>query len=114
MAGLPCEASRTLPRPGDPVLVWAWIAAAGDYLESVEVVLPSGGDHVEIGGHCRLPEPKKGAAGVGFLGDDPGGGRTGRGTALAALRSGSYVPEPGERVAVVGCGANTDPGMVVR
>ncbi|WP_327145230.1 threonine/serine dehydratase [Nocardia sp. NBC_01327] len=31
------------------------------------------------------------------------------GTALAALRSGAYVPEPDERVAVVVCGANTDP-----
>jgi threonine dehydratase len=30
-------------------------------------------------------------------------------TALAALGSGSYRPEPGERVAVVLCGANTDP-----
>jgi len=29
-------------------------------------------------------------------------------TALAALRSQRYVPEPGERVAVVVCGANTD------
>ena len=40
---------------------------------------------------------------------EPGGA-----TALAALLSGSYVPEPGERVAVVACGANTDPGMVAR
>lgn len=31
-------------------------------------------------------------------------------TALAALRAGSYRPEPGERVAVILCGANTDPG----
>ncbi|MFE2428403.1 threonine/serine dehydratase [Streptomyces sp. NPDC059373] len=30
--------------------------------------------------------------------------------ALAALRTGAYVPEPGEKVAVVLCGANTDPG----
>lgn len=30
-------------------------------------------------------------------------------TALAALRTGAYVPGPGERVAVVLCGANTDP-----
>ncbi|MFE3001100.1 serine/threonine dehydratase [Nocardia sp. NPDC059246] len=30
-------------------------------------------------------------------------------TALAALLSGAYVPAPGERVAVVVCGANTDP-----
>ncbi|WP_296604965.1 threonine/serine dehydratase [Nocardioides sp.] len=30
-------------------------------------------------------------------------------TAYAALLSGRYVPEPGERVAVVVCGANTDP-----
>gem|GEM_PF-5426096 len=38
-------------------------------------------------------------------GSEPGGS-----TALAAILSGSYVPEPGERVAVV-CGPNTDPGM---
>lgn len=30
-------------------------------------------------------------------------------TALAALTSGAYVPAPGERIAVVLCGANTDP-----
>jgi threonine dehydratase len=30
--------------------------------------------------------------------------------AFAALRAGAYRPEPGERVAVVLCGANTDPG----
>lgn len=35
------------------------------------------------------------------------------GTALAALLSGAYVPEPGERVAVVICGANTDPSDLV-
>jgi threonine dehydratase len=34
----------------------------------------------------------------------------GAATALAAVTSGAYVPEPGERVAVVLCGANTDPG----
>ncbi|MEV1144657.1 pyridoxal-phosphate dependent enzyme, partial [Micromonospora sp. NPDC049799] len=33
----------------------------------------------------------------------------GAAVALAALTSGAYVPEPGERVAVVLCGANTDP-----
>jgi len=33
----------------------------------------------------------------------------GAATALAALTSKAYVPEPGERVAVVLCGANTDP-----
>ena len=33
---------------------------------------------------------------------EPGGA-----TALAALLSGAYVPEPGERVAVLVCGANT-------
>lgn len=32
------------------------------------------------------------------------------GTAWAALTTGGYRPEPGERVAVVVCGANTDPG----
>ncbi|NLU70140.1 serine/threonine dehydratase [Streptomyces sp. HNM0574] len=31
------------------------------------------------------------------------------GTALAALTSGRYAPEPGERICVVLCGANTDP-----
>jgi len=35
-------------------------------------------------------------------------------TAAAALLSGAYVPEPGERVAVVICGANTDPSDLVR
>jgi len=33
---------------------------------------------------------------------EPGGA-----AALAALLSGAYVPEPGERVAVLVCGANT-------
>jgi threonine dehydratase len=40
---------------------------------------------------------------------EPGGA-----TALAALTSGAYTPEPGETVAVLVCGANTDPGSVVR
>lgn len=34
--------------------------------------------------------------------------------ALAALTSGAYRPAPGERVAVIVCGANTDPANVVR
>ncbi|MDX6314615.1 MAG: threonine dehydratase [Streptomyces sp.] len=34
--------------------------------------------------------------------------------ALAALRTGAYVPEPGEKVAVVLCGANTDPGDLTK
>lgn len=34
-------------------------------------------------------------------------------TALAALLSGAYVPTPGERVAVIICGANTDPSDLV-
>jgi len=38
---------------------------------------------------------------------EPGGA-----TALAALRSRAYVPEPGERVVVVVCGANCDPATV--
>jgi threonine dehydratase len=38
---------------------------------------------------------------------EPGGA-----TALAALLSGAYVPQAGERVAVIVCGANTDPGLV--
>lgn len=33
---------------------------------------------------------------------------------LAALTSGAYEPEPGERTVVVLCGANTDPGDLVR
>jgi len=33
----------------------------------------------------------------------------GAAAALAALESGAYRPEPGERVAIVLCGANTDP-----
>ncbi|WP_214109488.1 threonine/serine dehydratase [Acrocarpospora catenulata] len=32
--------------------------------------------------------------------------------ALAALRSGAYRPEPGERVAVIVCGSNTDPATL--
>ena len=39
---------------------------------------------------------------------EPGGA-----VALAALLAGSYRPEPGERVGVVLCGANTDPREVV-
>ena len=39
---------------------------------------------------------------------EPGGA-----VALAALLAGSYRPEPGERVGVVLCGANTDPKEVV-
>jgi threonine dehydratase len=39
---------------------------------------------------------------------EPGGA-----TALAALLSNGYRPEPGERVGVVLCGGNTDPGTVV-
>lgn len=38
---------------------------------------------------------------------EPGGA-----TALAALMSGAYVPAAGERIAVVVCGANTDPVTV--
>ena len=38
---------------------------------------------------------------------EPGGA-----TALAALLEGGYSPEPGERLAVIVCGANTDPGTV--
>lgn len=34
-------------------------------------------------------------------------------TAAAALLSGAYVPDPGERVAVIICGANTDPSDLV-
>jgi threonine dehydratase len=39
---------------------------------------------------------------------EPGGA-----AALAALRAGAYVPAPGERVAVVVCGANCDPATVM-
>jgi threonine dehydratase len=38
---------------------------------------------------------------------EPGGA-----AALAALLSGAYRPEPGERVGVVVCGSNTDPALV--
>ena len=38
---------------------------------------------------------------------EPGGA-----TALAAVRTGAYVPAPGERVAIVVCGANCDPATV--
>ncbi len=34
--------------------------------------------------------------------------------ALAALTSGRYVPAPDERVGILVCGANTDPGSVLR
>ncbi|MFL6024536.1 MAG: pyridoxal-phosphate dependent enzyme, partial [Marmoricola sp.] len=37
----------------------------------------------------------------------------GAAAALAALTSGAYVPEPGERIVVVLCGANTDPSDLV-
>ncbi|MGY6500517.1 MAG: threonine/serine dehydratase [Acidimicrobiales bacterium] len=40
---------------------------------------------------------------------EPGGA-----TALAAVVSGAYVPADGERIAVVVCGANTDPASVAR
>jgi threonine dehydratase len=33
-------------------------------------------------------------------------------TGFAALTSGAYRPAPGERVATLVCGANTDPGLV--
>jgi threonine dehydratase len=33
--------------------------------------------------------------------------------ALAALITGAYLPEPGERVAAVVCGGNTDPAAVL-
>lgn len=36
----------------------------------------------------------------------------GAATAYAALLSGRYVPQDDERVAVVVCGANTDPGTL--
>jgi len=36
----------------------------------------------------------------------------GAATAMAALLSGAYVPQDGERVAVVVCGANTDPASL--
>ena len=39
---------------------------------------------------------------------EPGGA-----AALAAIRSGVYVPSAGERVVVVVCGANCDPATVV-
>ena len=38
---------------------------------------------------------------------EPGGA-----AALAAVRTGAYVPAPGERVAIVVCGANCDPSTV--
>lgn len=43
------------------------------------------------------------------LAAEPGGA-----TALAALTSGAYTPAPGERVGVLVCGANVDPGEVLR
>jgi threonine dehydratase len=39
---------------------------------------------------------------------EPGGA-----AAMAALQSGAYRPQPGERVGIVLCGANTDPATVV-
>jgi threonine dehydratase len=39
---------------------------------------------------------------------EPGGA-----AALAAIRSGAYQPEPGERVVIVVCGANCDPTTVL-
>lgn len=37
----------------------------------------------------------------------------GTATALAALLTGAYTPAPGERIAIVVCGANTDPSDLV-
>jgi threonine dehydratase len=37
----------------------------------------------------------------------------GAATTVAALLTGKYQPEPGEKVVVVVCGANTDPGSVI-
>lgn len=37
----------------------------------------------------------------------------GAAAAVAAVNSGAYRPEPGERVCVLVCGANTDPALVV-
>jgi len=38
---------------------------------------------------------------------EPGGA-----AAVAALRSGAYKPEPGERVVVAVCGSNADPASI--
>ena len=38
---------------------------------------------------------------------------SGGAAALAALTSGAYTPQKGERVAVIVCGANTDPGNLI-
>jgi threonine dehydratase len=40
---------------------------------------------------------------------EPGGA-----TAFAALLSGAYAPEPGERVGIIVCGANTDPAQLAK
>jgi threonine dehydratase len=37
-------------------------------------------------------------------------GEPGAAVALAALTSGAYLPEPGERVCVLLCGGNAEPG----
>lgn len=69
---------------------WAQVQAHGpeSLLVSDEVVLDA---QRRLWAACRLYA-------------EPGGA-----TALAALTSGAYVPEEGERVAVVVCGANGDP-----
>ncbi|PRX38213.1 threonine dehydratase [Meinhardsimonia xiamenensis] len=41
-------------------------------------------------------------------------GEPGAAVALAALTSGAYVPEPGERCAVLLCGGNAEPGWFLR
>ena len=93
---------------------------------------------VEVGG-IAADSLGAGRIGVGLLGDRPGdrdelGAGAGRGdrpgpraavgelrvlaeyggaAALAALVTGAYLPDPGERVAAVVCGGNTDPAAVL-
>jgi 2-dehydropantoate 2-reductase len=60
---------------------------------------------VHMAAWCPTPGTVRQAFGDRFIVGEPGGV-----TALAALTSGAYVPAAGERVGVLICGANADPG----
>ncbi len=76
---------------------WGWAAARAGGVRSVLVP-----DAAVLDARQRLWADLR-------LAVEPGGA-----AALAALLSGAYQPEPDERVAVVLCGANTDPRDLVR
>ena len=68
------------------------------------------GDRDELGagaGRGDRPGPRPAVAELRVLAEYGGA------AALAALITGAYLPEPGERVAAVVCGGNTDPAAVL-